>query len=500
MNFNPHASFRALARNLKNYWPLILIATISFVVFTLRLGREFLWDWDECLYGQYTNEMKLTGHYLTNIWNGYRDFQKPPLYTWLLLGPTLFVQNEFTIRILSVIFSIGILVTTYLFSKKYFSERVAILSTLLLLASEVFVVYAIRANTDMGYTLFILLGVWSWIASFKKSRFSYLAGLLFGLSVMIKGLGTLQILAALFATILLSPTKEKFINFFKLGVVFVLIIIPWHLTTYLQYGQNFIQVYFWENIVKRASSPIEFHYEGRSFYAKLLFKELVPWVLFGLVLPITYLLRIKEFLRVKNIIAEIRKNEMLFTVILLFIIPFVLLTRIQTRIAWYALPLYPFVAIYLAYGIDLLLKKIKLEKLFYLILVFLILDSGRLLINETKLFKSKRDIPLKYEAALETKNYPQKELQYLVPFGERRAREVLDPKLTIPQTWVFGGNPCAVYYSDKKVNYYYFVKDFEKRLKNAGLFLIENGDLHFIEKTKTKTLFQNREFTIFQIQ
>ena len=102
--------------------------------------------------------------------------------------------------------------------------------------------YTIRANTDMGYTLLILLGIWSWIISFKKSKFSYLAGFLFGLSVMIKGLGTLQILAALFATIFLNPTKGKFLNFFKLGIIFILTIIPWHLSTYLQYGQSFIQV------------------------------------------------------------------------------------------------------------------------------------------------------------------------------------------------------------------------------------------------------------------
>lgn len=484
----------------KNYWPIILISIISLFIFTFRLGREVLWDWDECLYGQYAKEMKSTGHYLTNIWNGYKDFQKPPLYTWLLFIPTFFIQNEFSIRILSVIFSTGILVTIYLFTKKYFSARIAILTALLLLTSEVFVVYTIRANTDMGYTLLILLGVWSWIVSFKKSKFSYLAGFLFGLSVMIKGLGTLQILAALFITIFLNPTKGKFINFFKLGAIFALTIIPWHLSAYLTYSQQFIQVYFWENIVKRANNPIEFHFEGRSFYAKLLFKELFPWILFSLVLPITYLFRIRKFFKVKNILIEFKRNEILFIVILLIMIPLALLTKIQTRIAWYALPLYPFVAIYLAYNIDLLLKKLKLAAPFYLILILLILDSGRLLINETRLFKSQRDIPPKYEAAIEVKKQSEKELNYLVPFGERRGREVLDPKLTIPQTWIFGGNPCAVYYSDKKVNYYYFVNDFMKRLKKDGLFLVENGDLHFIEKVKTKTLFQNKEFTLFKVR
>ncbi|MEK7071220.1 MAG: glycosyltransferase family 39 protein, partial [Patescibacteria group bacterium] len=165
---------------------LFIFAFFAFSML-LHLGRDLLFDWDECLYGQYAKEMVQSGHFLTNIWNGYIDLQKPPLYSWLLQLPLLFGRNEFTLRILTVFGALGIITSTYLFAKKYFSEFVAILSVLILLCAELFVIYSTKMTTDMLYTLFIFLGVWSWLHSGQKgvSRskiYVLCSGILFGLA------------------------------------------------------------------------------------------------------------------------------------------------------------------------------------------------------------------------------------------------------------------------------------------------------------------------------
>lgn len=480
------------------YWPLLLILVIAGIFFTFRLGRDLLWDWDECLYGQYAKEMKQTGHYLTNVWNGHIDLQKPPLYTWLLQLPTSLGLNEFTMRILSAISGLGLLTALYVFTKKYFSQIVAILATLLLLSGELIVIYSMKANTDVIYSLFIFLGVFSWIASYKKSRLSYLAGLFFGLAVMVKGLGSTQFLLALFVALFLDFKKERLYNFLKMIGVFILVIAPWHLIAYSTYGYEFFRVYILENIIKRSKYPIEFHRERWYFYFVLIYKELFPWIFTGAVFPLTYLKNLKVFTSLKKLREEFTKRELLFTIILLVIVPLALITRVHTRIAWYAMPLYSFLSIYLAYNIELFGKLIRFQKIVWLFVILIAFDAFRLLSGETRILQSQREVAPRYEVMLKTRKHPQKELEYLVAFSERQAREILPPEEQIPQTWVFGGNPCAVYYSDKKVHYYYEVDDFTKRLqKGKGLFLIENGDLKLVEGIPVKGLFNNSEYTLF---
>lgn len=463
-----------------------------------RIFSEPLWDWDECLYAVNAREMHETGHFLTNIWNGYLDFQKPPGYTWLLQIPYSFGINEFSVRVLSLLFGILLIIAVYFFSKKYFSTKVAILASLILLSSELIVIYSQHADTDIGYTLLIFLGFWTWILSLKNYRFSFLSGLIFGLAVMMKGIGSITFLGALFLSIFLNFKKGKFINFLRLSLVSLLVIAPWHIIMYAKYGFEFFRVYILENIVKRSQFPIEFHRERWWFYFTLLYKELFPWILFTAILPLNYILNIKKFLSFKKILKELKEKELLFTILILIIVPLISLIRFKTKIAWYAMPLYPFLVIYLAYCIDFLFKKIKFEKFIYVLAILIALDASQLLINESLLSKNNTISP-KDEVVQVSNKYPHQELNYLVPFGERQAREILPPEEQIPQTWVFGGHPCAVDYSHKKVNYYYFIDEFKKDLNTKeGLFLIPNADSHLIENTPIKELYKNSEFTLFE--
>ncbi len=480
-------------------WPLLLIAaTTSFMLF-LRLGRNVFYDWDECIYVQYGREMRLTGNWLTNQWNGLLGFEKPPGFAWMLQLPFSFGVNEFTARLTSVFFTIALLVAIYFFSKRFFSRRVAILASLLLLVSEVVIVYAIRVNTDTPFVFFIFLSLFFWVLSFKKNRFSYLSGIFLGLAVMDKGLGVLVYMAAIFLSIFLNFKKEKLWNFVLLLIAFIAIITPWHLYQYIDHGNQFIKIYFYENLVQRANNPIEFHFGGYGYYLKLLYRELWPWIFAMFVLPLYYLINLKKYSSLKAIFRELKQQEILFTIILLFILPLISLTRIQTKLPWYAMPMYPFLLIYIAYCMDFLTRQFRIKWLFYILVALLSLDAFRLIYGETRLYQSKRDIPPKYATLMAARQFQQKNLYYLVDFSERQAKTILTPNLTTSTTFIYGGNPCSIYYSDKKVYYYYSPSDFQKQIKSGhGLYLIENGDLHFIENLSLKKVYKNSDFTLFE--
>lgn len=479
----------------KKYWPLLLILSLVGFLFIFRLGRDLLWDWDECLYGQYVKEMSRTGHFLTNIWNGYIDLQKPPLYSWLLSIASLFGRTEFNLRLLNVASALALLGSVYIFAQQYFARKVAVLSSLILLSAEIFVIYSMKLSTDMLYSLFIFLGIWGWLSSKKKGY--WLAGLFFGLALMVKGLGVVQFLGALFISLFINFRKEQFLNFVKMCFIVGLMALPWHIATYLVYGNHFLKVYVEDNIIKRSKYPIEFHRERIWFYFVLLYRELSPWLLATVVFP---LLKLKTLMNFK-------KNELIYTILLLIVIPLLGITRVQTRIAWYILPLYPFIAIYLAYCINLLLEFVseKFPKknryaisytLYGILLILFVLDASRLIFNETKFFQSQRKMDPRQEAQFAVNKQKEAILNYLVPFGERGAKEILPPEEQIDMTWVYGGNACMVYYGDKKTNYIYEIKTFEQALKvGNGLFLISNQDSKYTEGKKI--LFKNTEFALF---
>lgn len=486
---------------LKKYWLLLIILSTVGFFFTSRLGRDLLWDWDECIYAGYATSMKLSGNFFHNVWNGMSIFDKPPLYIWILQLPLLIKNNEFFLRLPTVVGSLTLLTAIYVFSERFFSRRVAVLAALLMLTGEVFIIYSTKITTDIFFTLFIFLACMSWL--FTRKAVS--TGLFFGLAMMVKGPGVAPYMLALFLTLFLNIKRSHFVDFFKMVVMFLVIGLPWHLYAFLTHGKEFVQMYAIDNLYKRSTFPIEFHRERAWFYFTLLYRELSPWLFAVIVFP---LLNVKKYF--EGIRKEIVKNQIVYTLILLIILPLLSITKVQTRIAWYILPLYPFIAIYLAYCLNLALdfvsekfpkkkRYLVLNTLYFILVTLLILDAGRLILNETKFNKSERTIEPRYEVILEARKQPQSSLNYLVAYGERQAPIILPPEEELTYTWWYGGNACAVYYSEKKVNYFYEEKEFGNVLnKGNGLFLISNLDSKYSEGKKI--LFRNSEYTLFTQQ
>lgn len=488
-----------LTKTVKAIWPLLLILFISGFLFTFTLNRDLLTDWDECVYAQQAIEMKQTGNFITNHWNGADVFEKPPLNNWLMQPMYLFGVNEFTGRFTMVLLGLSLLVLVYLFAYRYFSTTIAILSTLLLLASELIVVYTSRVNTDIGFTLFAFAGFFAWIESYKKSKYAYLAGVFFGLAVLNKGLSITPFLLALALTLLFDFKKQYLYNFIKMTIVFVAVITPWHLYQLFTYGNAFFQVYIIEHIIKRARNPIDYHFEGRLFYFRLIFSNFKPWIIFTPVIPLFYLFKIRNLMRLKKIAHELRDSRLLFTIAALIIIPLFSITQVKTRIAWYAMPIYPFIALFIALSISALFNKLRIQKFIIVVIVLISLDAFKTISTELHTLNNQFSVDPRYAVFIASQKYPQDTIHYLVQYSERRAEEVLAEPYRTSTTFVYGGNPCAVYYSKKRIAYYYSVEKFEKRLKEGkGLFVIENGDEKIVGNLRIRRLHENKNFILFE--
>jgi 4-amino-4-deoxy-L-arabinose transferase-like glycosyltransferase len=475
-------------------WQWLIIVLVSGFFLISGLGKELFIDWDECLYSVYPQEMKKSGNYLINQWNGYQDMQKPPLYSWLLQLPFLLNSPEFYTRLLSVLAGISLLSAVYFFSKKYFSKTTGLLAILFLTSTNIFLFYSQKLNTDIFFSFFIFIGFWLWIVSDENKRNVYFSGLMFALAVMIKGLSVVTFLIAIFISLFLDLKKKRFVDFIVLALTIFLLILPWHLITYFKYKEAFVKIYFLENLFQRSQYPIEFHYGGKFFYLSQLWQQLSLWLFLGLIIPLDFILRFRK--------KMIKNNQIIFLIILFITISLFLMTKIKTKIAWYLLPVYPFIAIYLAYNLDYLFKKINVSFLKTFIFLILILSAFLSLKKNTFLLSAPPSVSYRHQAALAAKNLPYTNLYYLVPESERVAKALLDqsPNLQISSTFIYGGNPCMVYYSQKKVHYYYSKEEFINQLNSKHkLFFISNKDLNILDKFPVKKLYQNNEFTLFTL-
>jgi len=470
---------------LKEHWIFSAVLIVLGIIFLTTLGKVPLWDWDECLYAGYAESMKLSHNVLTNYWNGQAILDKLPFYTVLLQTPLLFSDSEFALRMVNVVATFVLLLFIYFFTTVRFSKRVGIFSILFLLTGEVLVRYFTKISTDIPFTLFIFLGYIVFTSRFSTRKRGLIAGFAFALATLVKGFGVLPFLLSMGLIALLFEQQSKIKLLVWLGIGFFVLVTPWLLVEYSIYGEKFIHVYFWENIVQRSRYPIEFHFGGRLFYIKSILREWFPWVLIGF----------------GGLISILKKERKTIELLICIIVPFFFLTLAKTKIEWYAAPLYPFIAIYLAYSLDLIFKKFKVHQVAILFIAILIaLDGFYLVIKENKFFVKNVTDDSRIAIAKQARMQPESELNYLVQFSERQAKDILNPTLYTSFTWIYGGNACAHYYSKKRVRYFYSVSDFSLRLKRGnGLFLIQNGDLNRLKGYKVTVVSKNSDFTLFKL-
>jgi 4-amino-4-deoxy-L-arabinose transferase-like glycosyltransferase len=486
---------------MKKYIPLLLILIILTFLFLFRLNRDLLGDWDECVIAEQAKEMKVSQNFITNQFDGNLLFEKPSGNNWWMQVPLLFSNSEFSYRLSSVIFSLLLISLIYIFCLNYFSLFIAVASSLLLLTNWLFVDFSTKVNTDIEFTFFTFLGFYLWILSYKKTWFSYLSGLAFGLAVLTKGLSIFPYIMAIFIWELLPHSglrreslKHKLIRMTEMSVIFLLTILPWHIYHYFKYGQEFITTYFIQHLINRAKYPLDFHFEGRLFYVKLILKDFNVWLAALLMVPI--------YLWKKSEIEHVKKKELIILIMLLIMLPFISITLVRTRIAWYALPMYPFIAIAIAFFIEKIIVafKFRFEKYLYgLVIIVTAILSLTMINQKMRFFDDVRRISPRDEIFIKAQNLDTVEINYLVWQSERTAEAILPKEFRTNTTFMFGGNPCAVFYSDKKINYFYNIDQFINKFKIAsGYYVVYKDDLNLLDGIEYQIIFDNKDYYILR--
>lgn len=441
----------------------LLIALILTSLLYLRLGRDTLFDWDEGIYAQLGSELLQSGNLLTPSWNREIWLEKPPGISWITaFGMALIGKVEIGARLFMPLFGGLTLYFTYKIGKLIHGKKLGIIAMLILANMNLFLSRSRAVNTDGP----LLAGMTILAYAALIGTSPPIMGAIIFFTVWVKGVvGFLPLILIL---PLYINNKKEYIKILLYSLLFTL---PWHIYQWFKNKDLFITPYFKEQILRRITTPIEFHLESRWFYFNYLYENL------GIgILTLAFVGALIAFWKFTT-----TKNEKNLLLIWWSTLPIVLFTLAKTRLFWYILPIYPALALLIALTLTTLAKEKLLKQLLSVFIVFYFIYSTGTIFNSIEFDRTKRETPSRIEVVKNLSS--DKELAILVSRSERVAEAILPQDQRISSSFGYGGMPSVVFYYEGPVKFYYNLDEFTEYWQEheEPLAMIEKEDKDLLD-------------------
>ena len=361
---------------LKNNWKyFFLLLLISFPIF-LFLDALTIRHWDESRLAINAYEMYHSGNYIVPTFNGEPDMwnTKPPLMIWFqVFSMKLFGINEWAVRFPSALAALFTCVVLMLFSVRYVKNFwFGFIWVLVLTTSSGYVeIHAIRTGDyDALLTFFLTLGSFSFFVFLenKKPKYLYLFFIAMAFAFLTKSAASFLIIPGLF---IYAVIQKKIIFLLKnknlyLGLSIFLISAGGYYFFREIYNPGYIKAVLENEYGGRFFGAVEEHKQNFWFYFGNLFDyRFIIWVFF---IPAGIIFGKKnKDTRIKNL------TIFAFIMALIYLL---VISSAQTKLWWYAVPMYPFLSLLVGifiYHIFLILKEKKFFKYKILHYIFLII-------------------------------------------------------------------------------------------------------------------------------
>ncbi len=462
---------------MKKHWPIIIFLAVFFVLIVNKLISHPtpFYDWDESIYIQSGKEMIEQKNFLTPIWQGTHWLDKPPLIPFIygIIAKFTFISTpEITTRFFSLFISIIILSFIYIFYNKVFKDRwLAVLTVAITAFTPLFMQKAQTVNLD----IFVLLGWLGYVIFFNN----FFAGFFFlFIAVMGKSLTGFYPVALIFIYYLYKYLKKEIKQkelrkLIKKILLQILILSLWYVIMLIVFGKAFYWQHIIESHFRRGTPSIEFHFGQRIFYITLAIEQMGYFF---------YLAVIGGIIALINFFKKKISSEAFFTIF--YLLPwFIFLNLTKTKIFWYLYPAIPQFAILAVVWIKEIKKK-SLVIFFGIILMGILFYQSFVKQNVLATTYSKPE-PY-YYLSLYAKNNC-RSLDLLINKTSRESFDTLDKLgLLITTTKWWGDHPSMVYYFGKKINFYYDTESFDKSFIKNGCFVIDKGDINYLNRSTGK--------------
>lgn len=321
----------------------VLVLLFATFFFLYRLGENHLIEFDEALYAVIAKNMLQNGNYLIPILRGgFPWFDKPPLYFWFsALSLKIFGLNAFAARLPAALAGIGTTTIVFFLGKNLFNARTGFLAAIILASSPGFLYYGRLGMTDMLLVFFFTLTLLSFWQARTHPSFYLLTGFSLGLGLLTKNLIVLLALAPM-SVILIKDFRENrqkiSVHYLLLGLTVAAVVsLPWHLYMLATFRQNFIDTYFLYHTFGRLGQTLEGERAPLFWYLKVIRTQLQIWYLF------LYPALLWSFVQL------LKKRAAALTYLLTAAATiFLVFTSASSKLIWFALPIYPFLALLIA--------------------------------------------------------------------------------------------------------------------------------------------------------
>ncbi|ENW80609.1 hypothetical protein F909_01895 [Acinetobacter sp. ANC 3929] len=311
---------------------------------------------DEGRYGDISRAMLESGDWLIPRINGLPFMHKPPLLHWLSTAfMEVFGLHTWVLRLVPTLAGSMMLVSLFVFLKKYVSEQIAQLTIIILATSLLFYGSSEYINHDLLVASWMTVCILSFVdftLSGKKTilflgYFAAAAGFLSKglIGVLIPGL-------VLLPWLLYTQQWRKIpalLNPFAI-LFFLVLTVPWIYLVQLKYPQ-FLHYFFIDQQFSRFSSNGFNNKQPWFFYYLILFISFLPWFL------------ISHFLFAKRIFKESLTPSLLILLCWWFISVSIFFSIPPSKLAGYILPAVPPLAILLAVNVRPILDHLAKSKL-----------------------------------------------------------------------------------------------------------------------------------------
>jgi len=363
--------------NFKGSWKYVLVLLLISVPIFLYLGSLTIRLWDESRLAINACEMLNSGNFITTTFNGTPDMwnTKPPLMIWLqVFSMKILGVNEWAVRFPSAMAALITCIFLLFFSIRYLKNFwFGFIWVLVLVTSSGYIeIHAARTGDyDALLTLFLTSAGFSFYIFLEnvKPRYLYLFFISMIFAVLTKSAAALLILPGLFIYTIVKKKlpfllKNKHLYF---GLfIFLVCSCSYYILREMD-SPGYISAILKNEYGKPFFTTIQGHRQSFWFYFEYLFSyKFIIWVFF---IPCGVYAGIKsKNLKIKNLTLFASITVLTF---------FLVISSAQTKLTWYAVPMYPFLALLVGlfiFHIFTLLKEKFSGKLYhclFLLLIFL---------------------------------------------------------------------------------------------------------------------------------
>ncbi len=390
----------------------LLLFTLAFLIFSIRLYDGPLRTYDECYYAQQAREILITGDFLSMHHALGINYENDPFFLWsMAIMFKLFGVNEFCARFPSAIYGLLSVITIFAAGASLKNYRFGLLAASILATTWEFIRFSRYAHLDVCLAFFSTLSLYFFI-KFEIIRqkkicltaksdnlnncfnagsrhvlfYAALCGLSAGAAVLSKNLPGVFTIIAIVAYYLIKGNYNFFLTKEFLVILFFTAFPPgaWYLYQYAVNGSEFFEIHFVYILFKRAFyNPVEAAPVYQ--YIKILALTYIPW--FPVAAAGLYLILKKRlFITDKNTIqpadnflssdrcgqkfnttnvlysSSMIKNDLLIVPVLYVVIYIGVMSLASAKKGWYIMPVYPQMSLITAFALLYYYSRITILK------------------------------------------------------------------------------------------------------------------------------------------